>query len=383
MQAWAYYSTADEFLADETFRDWVRSGAFMQPDHPFTHWLNEHPALLIPARQGAEFLAATALHEQPVADTDVQQLIANTWHTIRERETDPIGADPKLISLWHRTFTHWRVAAAITVVGGLVSWLLLINSERAGSADNTIGFLQKESENKSVQRGPTERGPAWIKEANRTAADQLISLSDGSVVYLRPNSSLRHPVSFAADRREVELVGEAFFEVAKNPNQPFFVRTQTLTTRVVGTSFLVRALDQQASVQVRTGRVVVYANQTLTAPSPRIVTLQANQQVTVRPADETLQPETVQQPSALARKLNQQSFSFNDAPITTVLDQVAQTYGIRIDYDAVRFANCRVTTTLGDEPLTEKLSVLAEVIGPDARYEVDGNRIRFSGRGCP
>lgn len=384
MQGWTGYTTADEFLNDEDFRQWVRSGAFMQTEQPQTDWLGRHPHLIGPARQAAEFLAATHKNELPVAKADVERIIDATWRTIRHRDANPAVIEPTVRPLWSRVPLAWRVAAALLIVSGLAGGLF-INRLADNQTTTASQLAEPTGTSNAANRDPSERGPAWIRATNRETTDQLVSLSDGSTVYLRPGSTLHHPVQFATDRREVELTGEAFFEVAKNPNQPFFVRTRTLTTRVVGTSFLVRALerDERATVQVRTGRVVVYANQTINQPRPLTVTLRADQQVTVQPTDQTLTAEAISQPSDMARKLNRQSFIFADEPVALVLDQIAKTYNIPIDYDAARFANCRITTTLSDEPLTEKLSVLAEVIGPDTRYEVEGNHIRFSGRGCP
>lgn len=388
MQAWTAYTTPDDFISDDAFRQWVCAGHFMQPGQGLTNWLLNHPTLLQTAQQAADYLTATALYELPISEDDVQKITAGTWANIRARES--VGQDTKgnlLKPIWDQPRRIWRIAAAAVLVSGLSVWLLNNRLSPDRRPDEPVA-VQAESgamaRYGSARHGLAERGPAWIRETNRNTADRLISLSDGSTVYLKPNSTLRHPITFASDHREVELTGEAFFEVAKNAKQPFFVRTNMLTTRVVGTSFLIRAFerDRRATVQVRTGRVVVYANQTLNQPGPLTVALRADQQVTVHPTDQTLTAEPVSRPSGLAQKLNRQSFAFNDVPVSTVLDAIATTYNIPIEYDVSRFANCRITTTLSDEPLTEKLSVLAEVIGPDTRYEVDGNRIRFSGRGC-
>ncbi|SFB99865.1 FecR family protein [Flagellimonas taeanensis] len=72
-----------------------------------------------------------------------------------------------------------------------------------------------------------------------------LTLQDGSVVRLNSGSTLTYPSSFVGmDKREVQLEGEAFFEVAKNPGQPFIVGTKNMYTQVFGTVFNISAYDE-------------------------------------------------------------------------------------------------------------------------------------------
>ena len=87
-----------------------------------------------------------------------------------------------------------------------------------------------------------------------------IVLSDGTQITLNAGSSIEFPESFeGAPVREVTLNGEAFFEVAKNPNKPFLIKTEGVTTKVLGTSFNVNsyAFNDHISVTVKTGKVQV------------------------------------------------------------------------------------------------------------------------------
>ena len=365
MQHWATFTTLDEFAADESFRQWVESGQFLHPDHPHTVWLDAHPTQQPLALQAADWLMATRPQEPAVGEGEIDAVVAGAWRAIRTREEAETPVRPL-----HGT-RHWawvgRVAAAVVLLG-LGGWWF-------------IGQLRPDPEGVSV-RPATDRDRAWIRETNRQATAQLLTLPDGSTVWLAPNSTLRRPVAFSAHRRVVELTGEAFFEIAKNPRQPFFVKTRSLVTRVLGTSFLVRAFDasRPATVQVRTGRVLVYsAAQPGQTTPPRSVTLLANQQVTLQPDQPNLMPAPVVQRTDLAARLDRQALEFNDAPVTAVLASLADAYGLTLDYDEARFRQCRVTTAFSDEPLTEKLSILAEITG--ARYEVEGRRVRFKGPG--
>ena len=88
-----------------------------------------------------------------------------------------------------------------------------------------------------------------------------ITLSDGTEVLLSANSRLEYSKSFSADKREVKLVGEARFNVAKDAERPFIVHTRQLQTQVLGTVFDVKAYPQTpADVTLYEGKVEVSLN---------------------------------------------------------------------------------------------------------------------------
>jgi transmembrane sensor len=89
-------------------------------------------------------------------------------------------------------------------------------------------------------------------------AEEII-LSDGSVINLNANSTLKYPVEFTGGTREVELSGEAFFDIAKDASHPFTVHTSFEDVSVLGTSFNIRAYEGESNseVSVTTGKVKV------------------------------------------------------------------------------------------------------------------------------
>lgn len=86
---------------------------------------------------------------------------------------------------------------------------------------------------------------------------KTIHLPDGSLVFLNSNSSISYLKNFK-NNRELQLTGEAYFEVVKNPEKPFLVKTDKITTRVLGTSFNIEAYkNSRTKVSVNTGKVEV------------------------------------------------------------------------------------------------------------------------------
>lgn len=103
----------------------------------------------------------------------------------------------------------------------------------------------------------------------RAGERKMIELSDGTKIWLSPSGALRYPDQFNGNTREVQLEGEAYFEVAKDKNHPFLVHSPGLTTRVVGTAFTI----SPGAVSVVTGivRVATLRQAVLLRPGQRVL----------------------------------------------------------------------------------------------------------------
>ena len=75
-----------------------------------------------------------------------------------------------------------------------------------------------------------------------------VRLADGTLVYLNSATRMKYPVKFDEKERKVYLSGEAYFEVAKDPERPFFVEMEGVEVRVYGTSFNVNT-HQKGTIQ--------------------------------------------------------------------------------------------------------------------------------------
>ena len=89
--------------------------------------------------------------------------------------------------------------------------------------------------------------------------EYLLTLSDGTVIFLNSESTLSFPVKFQGKERRVYLTGEAYFNVAKNTEHPFVVTAGELNVLVTGTTFGVRAYKDEKDIQttLESGHVMV------------------------------------------------------------------------------------------------------------------------------
>ncbi|MDB5274310.1 MAG: hypothetical protein JWO58_2677 [Chitinophagaceae bacterium] len=111
-----------------------------------------------------------------------------------------------------------------------------------------------------------QSGVFWSSDANitRQTADRgdFFYLPDSSMVWLNKNSSLTFTTSFDGKERVVYLKGQAFFDVKKNPQQPFVIHASGTITKVLGTSFDLKAYEQEdVLLTVVTGKVAFTAQQ--------------------------------------------------------------------------------------------------------------------------
>ena len=107
------------------------------------------------------------------------------------------------------------------------------------------------------QRHSPETLALLMEKHNAKGTRSIIQLSDGSKIWLNADSKLRYPEVFKGGAREVYLNGEAFFDVAKSKGHPFIIHLASGTIQVLGTSFNVRAYDNEPVVEtsVSTGRI--------------------------------------------------------------------------------------------------------------------------------
>ena len=97
--------------------------------------------------------------------------------------------------------------------------------------------------------GGSHENVIWNTLSTSKGQTYPLFLSDGSRVTLNSESSIRFPVSFTGDLREVQVTGEVFFQVAHNASKPFKVTAKGMDLQVLGTSFNVNAYDDENAVK--------------------------------------------------------------------------------------------------------------------------------------
>jgi transmembrane sensor len=359
-----YQFTAEELAADEYFRAWVcaptpESDAFWQrflQDFPERYYQVEEARRLI--------LGLQELHDSNAESVTAAVIWERIEHTIDTLESTPSVRTHS----WFWRVGGWAAAAVVVLALGY-AW------QKGGIAP---------TEKTEVA---TKVLPAWMEAVNSSDKMMLIQLSDGSRVELETNSRLKYPRRFQDDKREVHLEGGAFFDVEKNPKLPFLVFADQIVTRVLGTSFRVKAFpeEQSLTVAVRTGKVIVFAREDYRkegqkSVDKRVIALTPNQQVHFSKKNAEFQKTLVSNPTLIVTNPNFNNFDFDETPVGEILQKLEQAYGVKIIYNSDLLKDCALTASISEETLTEKLDLICKSIG--ANYEIiDGNIIIHS-KGC-
>ncbi len=261
--------------------------------------------------------------------------------------------------------------------GGNKAILTLANGKKIVLDNAHTGLLAKQG---STDIAKTKDGQVIYKAPIDTRNDQNIALntistptggqyqvvlSDGSKVWLNAASSLRFPAVFKGKKREVEITGEAYFEVAKNAAMPFLVKTGRSVVDVLGTHFNIMAYDNESfikttllegSVKVRSGNSINF--------------LKPGQQALLNPQGQTSIIKDIDVDDETAWKNG--LFQFKDAGIEAVMRQVERWYNIRVNYEGkipVKQFTGRISRNV---KVSELLNMLKYF---DVNFKIDGRNI--------
>lgn len=91
--------------------------------------------------------------------------------------------------------------------------------------------------------------PSYVEYFSPLGSRSFVQLADGSKVWLNSGSTLKYQNSFGINNRELLLTGEAFFEVEKNPDLPFKVKTSEIDIIALGTQFNVKAYSEEKTIE--------------------------------------------------------------------------------------------------------------------------------------
>jgi ferric-dicitrate binding protein FerR (iron transport regulator) len=223
------------------------------------------------------------------------------------------------------------------------------------------------------QNNPATSPVKWASINVLPGMQQKIVLADSSIVYVNAGSYIEYPLAFTDSIREIRLNGEAFFEVAQDAGKPFIVQSGALRTRVLGTSFNVRAYngDEMQSVWVATGKVQVSAGE------KTLGVLQPDHLLTyhMREKNFTL---TAQPHETMDWQQNR--MAFNNIPFKDLAAELGRRYGKTLVFGDPSMQNCRYRAVFQDLPLEKILQQLSLTNG--FRYTAKKDSIFLEGKGC-
>ena len=231
-----------------------------------------------------------------------------------------------------RDFGNWMQIAAVLIIAlsvGALSWYFISAEKQVNTELATVTLLHKE----------TSLGKKIA-----------FTLPDGSKVKLNSGSKITYPETFNKKTREVNLTGEAFFEIKEDKLHPFIVKTSTVQTRVLGTTFNIKAYDDdnEVAVTLATGKISVDLN--------------GKNSITLTPSYQTTFNKTAQ--SFTKQKIDLDKFlgwkdgilRFDNEKLATALPKLEKWFNVKIILKNKNNANCAFTGIFKDASLESILN---------------------------
>lgn len=346
------YQHLKDFLDDDSFVRWVITS---HDERRWRQFPNEHPD------SAREFERARRLvrdlHQAEAVNAPLldRRLV---WNRISANLGTGGGGGPKNFFNAYPPW-QWAVGLALSLVVAWLAWQL-----KPVGPITYRGLVAGIAANEMM-----------TEKFNRQDKPLVFSLEDHTKVTLQKNSRLSYPVHFAAFQRKAVLTGEARFEIASDSLRPFYVYTSELVTTAYDSHFEVRAFNEERNiaVEVRTGRVSVHRLQNSGLhPSPeRGLFVLPNQKAVFDRNSQTVDRRLIEYPMPVIGPAYTAPLRYQEAPASKILRQLETQYGVTILFNDALFDYCKLTISLGNEPLREKIASICRSVGATYR-EVDG-----------
>ena len=242
---------------------------------------------------------------------------------------------------WYQRKTFYMAAAAVLLVAAMVGLF-------------QYSFFTNEI---TYQEVLTEKG-------EKTS----VKLSDGSLVMLNAESSIRIPSNYGSESRTLYLSGEGFFEVEHNAGKPFRVHSGDVLTEDLGTKFNIRAYADEADIEVvvAEGEVALSSSK---SPRTDVVNLQANELGTASKTGAV----DVKRISDLSSYIGwtQRRLVFDDTPFRQVITKLERWYGVKFIVTDPTLWDQQLTAEFEKQPLSNVLKLMTRTMNMEAEVKED------------
>lgn len=192
----------------------------------------------------------------------------------------------------------------------------------------------------------------WAEMSAPLGSRIKFSLPDGSFGWLNSGSTIKYALNFN-ERREVQLSGQAFFDVIHQEDNKFVVKTKYLDIEDKGTAFDVAAYDDEEQIDVTLERgSVLLKNDKFTTP----IEMKPNEQISYNHTNQNITKTTVTAQNISAWK--EGKLIIRNASLDELAKQLSRWYNVEVRIDNLRDTDFRYRATFEDEKLDEVLRLL-------------------------
>lgn len=316
-----------------------------------------------------------------VMHTDDSELMEKRWKQLKQ-----LTIRKKRLQIYKRYAVGAAVMLPFLILGPLLSehWTfkkdILISESNADSKTLVYwadGCTTTTTDHKNIP-GKVKKDTIKIKEIegpvqtsfNRIViprgAEYIVKLTDGSCIHLNSESELEVPVNFSAGNRNIRLKGGAYFDIVHNTDSPFIVRTKDTEINVLGTSFDVRAYDDQPNTLTTLIRGKVRVNS-----SSSQVILQPGMQAQVESnGDISVQKVNTNRYTAWLYG----RFIFENETIGQIMHEVARWYDFEYIIDDPAINDIRITMNIArDQSFSEFFRTIERI--EKIQFRMEGQKV--------
>lgn len=365
--------SVEDLVWDVFFRQWTLSPT-SETNAIWDNWINANPEMLGKVEQARRILLSMRIEEHEISNAEINEVVKRTVGFL---DTENLKTAPHTLRSSPSLFNRWmRLAASIALLS-LLGWTA-----------NSVLVKKHEKARVAAQHIPAKEETYIVEKVNTTSRTMQLTLGDGSSISLSPKGRVRYREPFDNQRREVHLAGEAFFNIGKDPNRPFLVFANGLITKVLGTSFRVKAYEGvgEVTVEVKSGKVAVFAEndpqskKKVEDKALQGIILKPNQKIIYALNEVKMVKTLVEKPEIVVPKSEIPRLDFEDTPASDVFNTLGKTYGIDIIYDAALLKDCPLTAILEGLTLHDKLNIICKAV--ESSYEIVDGQVIIHSKGC-
>jgi ferric-dicitrate binding protein FerR (iron transport regulator) len=343
---------AEDLLMEESFRNYCLQNN--ETDVQFwERWIMDHPEKIATVREAKELFRVLNGNITAIQFKQDQA----EFNTKVEQHLNGEGAAIVRKAPFRKIFLYTGIAAASVLLFVFISRVLVQQDK--------------------LQPNGLRYSDVRVSDAGERKSFQL---PDGSTVLLNSGTTIKIADNFNGSTREVSLVGEAYFDVTKNPEKPFIIHTEVMDVKVLGTVFNVKAYsgDKTAETSLIEGSVEV----TLRNAGNKTILLRPKQKITASMNSATkdyvvkeIAPET-SDTTASEISWTKNRLVFTNNSFEEIAIQLQRWYGVELIFDNEAIKQFRFTATFDQKSITQVLEALKLSRDFDYRIE-ENNKIRI------
>ncbi len=328
------YKDFEDFVNDPSFQEWAKGTNAESVAH-WEKWRLDHPELGDTLDKARRFIQLTGEQKEALSKNEIEAEVQQLYENIDESERTKSATLPKIRRI--SPLLKWAAAVAFILTASILGYVWVEN--------NAAVSILTEQTQKGEQRE--------------------IILSDGTKVTLNVDTKFQYPEEFSKEKREVTLTGEAFFEVTKDADRPFIIKSGPVDVEVLGTSFNVSNYqeDENLAVELISGAVMVKFIQ----GEEQIVPLRPQEKFNYRRTSQKWAVDSIES-KQLTGWMNGVLY-FNNAPLDHMLREMERWFDVDIQVKNKTLLPASFTGTFEDPSLKSVLEGMDFIL--DLNYSIN------------